>query len=77
MSKVIDKLIINTPYEEPKKYWLYKRENQSFELIEGRRKSGYWKKSDQKLDESDPGEFIEIAIFFAFLNEKAFLIISC
>ena len=62
MNKVIDKLIINTPYEEPKKYWLYKRENQSFELIEGRRKSGYWKKSDQRLDNNDPGEFVEIEL---------------
>ena len=62
MSKVIDKLIINSPYEEPKKYWLYKRENQSFELIEGRRKSGYWKKSDQRLDNNDPGEFVEIEL---------------
>jgi len=57
---MIDQLIINNPYEEPKKYWLYNRETKSFELKNGRRKSGYWKKSDQKLDESDPGKFIEI-----------------
>ena len=57
---MIDKLIINNPYEEPKKYWLYNRETKSFELKNGRRKSGYWKKSDEKLDESDPGQFIEI-----------------
>ena len=57
---MIDKLIINNPYEEPKKYWLYNRETKSFELKNGRRKSGYWKKSDEKLDDSDPGQFIEI-----------------
>lgn len=60
MSNSIDQLIVNNPYEEPKKYWLYNRETKSFELISGRRKSGYWKKSEQKLDENDPGEFIEI-----------------
>ena len=60
MSKTIDQLIINNPYQEPQKYWSYDRENKSFELKSGRRKSGYWKKSDQKLDENDPGEFVEI-----------------
>ena len=41
MSNLIDQLIINNPYEEPKKYWLYNRETKSFELKSGRRKSGY------------------------------------
>ncbi len=62
MSKSIDQLIVNNPYIEPTKYWLYNREDRSFELKNGRRNSGYWKKSDQKLDESDPGEFIEIEL---------------
>ena len=62
MSKSIDQLIVNNPYIEPTRYWLYNREDQSFELKNGRRNSGYWKKSDQKLDESDPGEFIEIEL---------------
>jgi len=62
MSKVINQLIVNNPYKEPEKYWLYKRNDQSFELINGRRKSGYWKKSEQKLDQNDPGEFIEIEL---------------
>jgi len=29
--KQIDKLIINSPYEEPKYYWHYDREHRSFE----------------------------------------------
>ena len=62
MSKSIDQLIVNNPYIEPTKYWLYNREDQSFELKNGRRNSGYWKKSDQKLDENDFGEFIEIEL---------------
>jgi type III restriction enzyme len=62
MSKIIDQLIINYPYNEPKKYWLYNRETQSFELKDGRRKSGYWKESEQRLDQNDPGEFVEIEL---------------
>lgn len=62
MSSGIDQLIITSPYDEPKKHWLYDRESQEFELKEGRRNSGYWKQSEQKLDENDPGEFIEIEL---------------
>lgn len=61
MSKVIDKLIINNPYKEPGKYWIYIRENQEFELREGRRKSGYWRATQAaSAGSDDPGEFIEI-----------------
>ena len=60
MSSVIDQLIINNPYLEPKKHWLYNRETKEFKLESGRRKSGYWKQSEQRLDENDPGQFIEI-----------------
>ena len=60
MSSGIDQLIITNPYNEPEKHWLYDRESQEFQLKEGRRKSGYWKQSEQKLDENDPGEFVEI-----------------
>src|SRR3989344_424144 len=63
MSKVIDKLIINNPYEEPQKYWAYVRESQEFELRDGRRKSGYWRASSRTLaNYDDPGEFVEIEL---------------
>lgn len=63
MSKVIDKLVINRPYEEPKKYWAYVRESQEFELREGRRKSGYWRASSKTATNyDDPGEFVEIEL---------------
>jgi type III restriction enzyme len=62
MSKTINKLIINNPYKEPEKYWLYNREENSFDLRDGRRKSGYWKESEKKLDKNDPGEFVEIEL---------------
>ena len=32
----IDRLIINSPYEEPTKYWRYDRERRMFSLTEGR-----------------------------------------
>lgn len=63
MAKVIDTLIVNKPYEEPKKYWKYIRETQEFELVNGRRASGYWKvtqRTDKNTD--DPGEFVTIDI---------------
>ena len=40
-QKMIDKLIINSPYEEPKFYWHYDRETRTFEKREGRRPAGY------------------------------------
>ncbi len=62
-SKAIDQLIINNPYEEPKEYWLYIRESQSFERKQGRRKSGYWRATTRnRQDGEDPGEFIEIPL---------------
>jgi|GEM_PF-1785548 len=35
--KAIDRLIINSTYEEPQRYWSYNRETRTFSLIEGRR----------------------------------------
>ena len=61
--KVIDHLIINSPFEEPKKHWLYIRETQEFELKEGRRKAGYWRATGRaRSGHDDPGEFIEIEL---------------
>jgi type III restriction enzyme len=36
MANTIDKLIINSPYEEPLHYWSYVREEKRFELKDGR-----------------------------------------
>ncbi|MBI3289862.1 DEAD/DEAH box helicase family protein [Candidatus Microgenomates bacterium] len=63
MSKVINKLIVNSPYKEPEKYWVYIREKQEFELKEGRRKSGYWRATlTGRVGSDDPGEFVEIEL---------------
>jgi len=39
----IDRLIINSPYEEPTRHWRYERETRTFDLVEGRRPAGYVK----------------------------------
>ena len=39
-STTIDRLIINSPYEEPSQHWRYERETRTFDLAEGRRPAG-------------------------------------
>jgi len=58
----IDKLIINSPYEEPKYYWSYDRENRTFTQKEGRRPAGYVIASESSKAFDDPGIFIEIPL---------------
>lgn len=40
-STTIDRLIINSPYEEPARHWRYERESRLFDLVMGRRPAGY------------------------------------
>lgn len=58
--KQIDKLIINSPYEEPRQYWEYIRDTREFILQEGRRPAGYVVATPQAQGFDDPGLFIEI-----------------
>lgn len=58
--KKIDKLIINTPYEEPQQYWEYLRDTREFVLQSGRRPAGYVVASESSRAFDDPGIFIEI-----------------
>ncbi|KHE90486.1 MAG: hypothetical protein K8F52_11905 [Candidatus Scalindua rubra] len=60
MTKNIDKLIINTPYEEPKHYWFYDRENRDFQIRDGRRPAGYVMATPNSKAFDDPGIFVEI-----------------
>ena len=41
MPKTIDKLIINSPYEEPKQYWSYDAKTRTFTKKEGTCPAGY------------------------------------
>lgn len=58
----IDRLIINSPYEEPKKHWRYDRETRTFELVEGRRPAGYVVATPGSKSFDDPGIFVEIPL---------------
>lgn len=63
MSARIEQLIINSPYQEPAKHWVYVRESQQFTLQEGRRPAGYWRASgSNKRNYDDPGEFVPIEL---------------
>lgn len=60
--KKIDKLIINSPYEEPKEYWSYDRTTQAFNKVEGRRPAGYIMATPGSQAFDDPGVFMEIPL---------------
>lgn len=58
----IDKLIINSPYTEPTRFWKYDRETRSFSLADGRRPAGYVIASETSRSFDDPGIFKEIEL---------------
>jgi type III restriction enzyme len=63
MPGAIDRLIINSPYAEPRRYWRYNRENRTFTLVEGeRRPAGYVVASESSRSFDDPGVFVEIPL---------------
>ena len=58
----IDRLIINSPYEEPARHWHYERKTRTFDLAEGRRPAGYIVASGDSKAFDDPGVFVEIPL---------------
>jgi type III restriction enzyme len=58
----IDRLIINSPYEEPQRHWRYDRQTRTFELVAGRRPAGYVVASGDSRAFDDPGIFVEIPL---------------
>lgn len=58
----IDRLIINSPYEEPARHWRYERETRLFDLVEGRRPAGYVVASENSRAFDDPGIFVDIPL---------------
>ena len=62
MASGITHLIVNSPYDEPKHHWLYRRETQSFSLEDGRRSAGYVIASESSKAFDDPGRFIPIEL---------------
>lgn len=61
-STTIDRLIINSPYEEPRQHWRYDPATKLFELTEGRRPAGYVVATPGSQAFDDPGLFIEIPL---------------
>src|SRR5256714_3576350 len=62
MSSGIDHLIINKPYEEPRRFWQYDAPSMSFKLADGRRPAGYMAASSNKKILDDPGKFIPLPL---------------
>jgi type III restriction enzyme len=62
MKQTIDRLIINSPYEEPRCYWRYDRKTRSFSEEAGRRPAGYVVASESSKAYDDPGKFVEIPL---------------
>lgn len=58
----IDRLIINSPYEEPAHHWRYERETRTFDLTDGRRPAGYVVATGDSQAFDDPGVFVEIPL---------------
>lgn len=58
----IDRLIINSPYEEPARHWSYNSERRTFSLKKGRRPAGYVVASETSRSFDDPGHFVEIPL---------------
>lgn len=58
----IDRLIINSPYEEPKEYWQYDRTVRKFERKQGRRPAGYIVATPGTRGFDDPGIFHELGV---------------
>ena len=61
-SATIDRLIVNSPYEEPARHWRYDRTTRLFNLEEGRRPAGYVVASGDAAAFDDPGVFREIPL---------------
>ena len=62
MSKKPSHLILNSPFEEPQRYWEFERETLNFRIAGGRRKSGYVMATPGAKGFEDPGQFKEIAL---------------
>ena len=57
-----DKLILNSPYDEPALYWSYDRPSRTFSRQPGRRPAGYIVATAGARSFDDPGTFIELPL---------------
>lgn len=61
-SPTIDRLIINSPFEEPKEHWRYDPATRTFERVPGRRPAGYVVATAGSKSFDDPGIFYELPL---------------
>ena len=61
-QSTINRLIINSPYEEPSLYWSYERDKKTFVLKQGRRPAGYVIAAQNSKTHDEQGQFIEIPL---------------
>lgn len=61
-SATIERLIINSPYEEPKEHWRYDPATRTFERVPGRRPAGYVVATPGSKSFDDPGRFYELPL---------------
>ena len=61
-KRTIDRLIINSPYEEPGEHWKYDRKTRLFDRAAGRGPAGYVVASGDSKAFDDPGIFVEIPL---------------
>lgn len=57
-----DRLIVNSPYDEPRRYWEYAPSSRTWDLREGRRPAGYVEATPGSHDPNDPGIFRPLAL---------------
>ena len=61
-KSTIDRLIVNSPYNEPTRHWHYDHRTRLFDLKNGRRPAGYLVASEDSRTFDDPGTFVEIPL---------------
>ena len=61
-QSTIDRLTVNSPYEEPARHWRYDRATRLFDLAPGRRPAGYVIASPDSRAFDDPGVTVEIPL---------------
>ena len=62
MDPTINRLIVNSPYDEPSQHWRYDHRTRLFDLADGRRPAGYVVASKDSQAFDDPGTFVEIEL---------------
>jgi type III restriction enzyme len=51
MNLAVDQPILNSPFEEPTRYWIYERETRQPVVMAGRRPAGYYFRARRRTDE--------------------------